>query len=92
MSSSNRKKTETYRFNGYPHLNSKSTRSFDIAKLESIIAEFADKLSDPNDPDDRKWTQRWLTRFEKELKKKQDGLALKQLEQSKASRIRNRSD
>jgi hypothetical protein len=92
MSSNNRKKTETYRFNGYPHLNAKSIRAFDIAKLESIIAEFAIKLSDPNDCDDKKWTQRWQTRFEKELKKKQEGLALKQLEQAKASRLRNRKD
>ncbi len=92
MSSNNRKKTETYRFNGYPHLNAKSIRSFDISKLESIIEEFETKLADPNDSDDKKWTQRWLSRFEKELKKKQKGLALKQLEQAKASRVRNRKD
>ncbi len=92
MSSNNRKKTETYRFNGYPHLNAKSIRSFDISKLESIIGEFETKLANPNDSDDKKWTQRWLSRFEKELKKKQKGLALKQLEQAKASRVRNRKD
>ena len=91
MSSNNRKKTEAYRFNGYPHLNAKSIRSFEISELESIIAEFNAKLSDPDDTDDKKWTQRWLNRFEKELNKKQKGLALKQLEQTKANLKRDRS-
>lgn len=90
MAAKNRKKNEAYRFNGYTHLDEKSIRSFDISHLKSIIAKYTAKLSDPHDVDDEKWTRRWLSRFEKELNKKQNGLASKQQEQAKVRRMRER--
>jgi hypothetical protein len=73
----NRKKVETYRLNGYPHLNTKSIHPVNIAELELRIAELERKLLDANDSDDKKWTTGWLTRYKKELAKKTKGLALK---------------
>ena len=76
----NRKKVETYRFNGYPHLHAGSIHSVRIADLEARLKQFEAKLADPDDPDDKKWTARWLERFRKELDKKRDGRSLKQRE------------
>jgi hypothetical protein len=73
----NRKKAETYRFNGYPHSNPKSIHSVGISQLESWIKDYEAKLADPNDLDDRKWTARWLQRCETERDKKTKGLILK---------------
>jgi hypothetical protein len=74
----NRKKAETYRFNGNPYFHAGSIHSVTIADLESRIKSFEAKLADPNDPDDKKWTERWLSRFKRELAKKQKGRELKQ--------------
>jgi hypothetical protein len=74
----NRKKADTYRFNGNPYLHKGSIHSVTMADLELRIKEFEAKLADPNDPDDRKWTARWLSRFKKELDKKRKGRSLKQ--------------
>lgn len=76
----NRKKTDTYRFNGNPFLHAGSIHSVAMADLELLIEQFAAKLADPNDPDDEKWTARWLSRFRKELDKKREGRSLKQRE------------
>ena len=73
----NRKKAETYRFNGNPSLDSHSINPVKIADLELRIEKFEIKLADPNDPDDKKWTEHWLGRFSRELEKKQKGLSLK---------------
>jgi hypothetical protein len=81
----NRKKADTYRFNGSPYLHSGSIHSVTMADLELRIKELEAKLSDPNDPDDRKWTTRWLSRFRQELDKKRDGRGLKQRDK----RVRN---
>lgn len=74
---SNRKKTETYRFNGHPYFDARSIFSVKMADLEVLIEKFEAKLADPNDPDDKKWSSRWLERFRKELQKKRVGLSLK---------------
>ena len=87
----NRKKTETYRFNGHPTFHSKSIHSVTIDELKLRIKECKEKLLDANDPDDKKWTKRWLTRYEKELLKKRKGLELKQQEKSKR-RSKSRSE
>jgi hypothetical protein len=73
----NRKKTETYRFNGYPHSNPRSIHSVPVATLNSWITSYEAKLADPNDPDDKKWTARWLKRFTLERDKKLKGAVLK---------------
>jgi flagellar biosynthesis GTPase FlhF len=65
----NRKKAETYRFNGLWEM-----RPVGIAELESLIQRFQRKRIDPNDPDDKKWTARWLQRFQRELAKKERSL------------------
>ena len=85
--SKNRKKAETYRFNGYPHLHSSSIHSVEIAELEGRIKRFEAKLADPLDPDDNKWTASWLSKYRKELDKKYAGRALKQRE--KRDHLRN---
>jgi hypothetical protein len=76
----NRKKADSYRFNGYPHLQPGSVDSVQMADLESMIKQFGAKLANPEDPDDKKWTARWLERFQKELDKKRAGRSLKQRE------------
>ena len=76
----NRKKADTYRFNGHPFLDAGSIHSVEIAELEARIKQFESKLADANDPDDKKWTARWLERFRKELDKKQARRSLKQRE------------
>lgn len=68
----NRKKTETFRFNGVWGM-----QPVKIADLQVLIQQYEKKLADPNDPDDPKWTKHWLVRFQRELKKKEKGLALK---------------
>lgn len=50
----NRKKVETYRFNGNPFLSADSIHSVKIADLESFIKEFEAKLANPKDADDNK--------------------------------------
>jgi hypothetical protein len=79
----NRKKVETYRFNGNPFLHAHSIHSVTIARLELGIKDLESKLANPNDPDDKEWVQRWLMRFKKELAKKRKGLALKESERCK---------
>jgi hypothetical protein len=59
-----------------------------IVELGSFIKDFEAKLVDPKDPDDKKWTERWLDRFKKELAKKQKGLELKQQDRSQRRRIK----
>jgi hypothetical protein len=65
----NRKKTETYRFNGLWGM--KPVR---IDELKALIVRFEAKLADPDDVDDKKWTARWLERFRNELAKKEKNL------------------
>ena len=86
----NRKRAETYRFNGSPHLVEKSIRSVSIDDLVIEIGKFRRKLDDPKDKDDKRWTRRWLTRYEKELAKKRRGLADHQ-RQALSSRPRRRA-
>ena len=80
----NRKKVETYRFNGYTHLHAGSIHPVTIADLESRIRAFEAKLTDPEDADDKRWTRRWLGRFETELSKKLERLDLRGEERAKA--------
>ncbi|OAI51279.1 hypothetical protein AYO44_05100 [Planctomycetaceae bacterium SCGC AG-212-F19] len=84
----NRKKADTYRFNGYPHLHTGSIQSVTMAELESRIKQLEAKLTDPNDPDDNKWTERWLARYRKEFEKKRAGRSLKQREKRESRRTR----
>jgi hypothetical protein len=82
----NRKKSDTYRFNGDPSQDPSSIRPVTIADLEARIEKFIAKHSDPADPDDKKWIQGWIRRYETELKKKRRSLAQK--EKSQGERIR----
>jgi hypothetical protein len=50
----NRKKANTYRFNGHPYLHSGSIHSVEMAELESRVKQFEAKLADSDDPDDKK--------------------------------------
>ncbi len=79
----NRKKSDTYRFNGYPHLNAGSIRSVEIKDLEVMVRQFKAKLADPDDTDDKRWTRRWLARMEKELSKKTEQRDKKQQDKLK---------
>lgn len=74
----NRKDTETYRFNGHPYFDARSIFSIEIPDLEALVKKFEAKLAAPGDSDDKKWTSRWLERFRRELEKKQAGRSLKQ--------------
>lgn len=76
----NRKQADTYRFNGHPSFHATSIHSVTIADLEERIRDFEAKLAYPADPDDEKWTGRWLSRYKRELAKKRKGLAMKQRE------------
>jgi hypothetical protein len=76
----NRKKADAYRFNGHSSLHAGSIHSVTITDLESEIKKLEAKLADPNDPDDRNWTERWLKRYKRELAKKRKGMALKEHE------------
>ena len=87
----NRRRVDTYRFNGNPFLHAGSIHSVTMAELESRIKEFRAKLANPDDPDDKKWTARWLSRFRKELDKKREGRGLKQREKRDRPRIRHRT-
>ncbi len=78
----NRKKAEGYRFNGHPGFRPASIHPVRIADLASAIDGLAAKLADPADPDDDRWTARWLERYKKELDKKCRGQALKEAERS----------
>jgi hypothetical protein len=73
----NRKKVEAYRFNGHPFLFAGSIHAVKIADLEVEIKKLEAKLANPDDDDDKKWTARWLERFQLELAKKSKGLDLK---------------
>jgi hypothetical protein len=87
------KKADTYRFNGNPHLHSGSIRPVTITDLEARIRELEAKLANPADPDDKKWTEGWLDRYQAELAKKLDGLSLKTDERAKSkSRRRSRPE
>jgi hypothetical protein len=85
----NRKKVETYRFNGYPHLNSRSILSVRMAELAERIKKWEAKLADPADPDDKKWTAQWLERYRREYEKKQAGREFKKRERRTAARSQN---
>ena len=76
----NRKKADTYRFNGHPSFRAGSIHSVEMADLEARIKQLEAKLADPDDPDDKKWTSGWLERYRKELAKKRAGRSLKQRE------------
>jgi hypothetical protein len=82
----NRKKTDTYRFNGNPSLQARSIHPVTMAELELWIVDWEAKLADPNDPNDKKWTERWLKRFRMELAKKRRGRGMKQSERLKVRR------
>jgi hypothetical protein len=84
----NRKKADTYRFNGHPYFHVDSIHSVEMAELEERIKQFEAKPADPDDPDDKKWTARWLERFRKELDKKRAGRSLKQREKWNHGRTR----
>ena len=73
----NRKKSDTYRFKGNCFLHVDSIHAVDIADLELRIKKLEAKLADPNDPDDNKWTGRWLSGYRKEFDKKRVGGSLK---------------
>jgi hypothetical protein len=87
----NRKKADTYRFNGHPYFHADSIHSVEIADLEAQIKQFEAKLADPDDADDKKWTASWLHRFRKELDKKRAGRSLKQREKQVRCRTGIRS-
>jgi hypothetical protein len=74
----NRKKADTYRLNGHPSLHAGSIRPVEMAGLEARIRQFEAKLTDPDDPDDKRWTARWLERLRRELARKRAGRRLKQ--------------
>lgn len=88
----NRKKSETYRFNGNPFLHAGSIHSVEIADLARGIKELEAKLANPGDDDDRRWTARWLMRYRRELAKKRKGLALKQRERANPVRPKTMID
>jgi hypothetical protein len=73
----NRKKTDTYRFNGVWGM-----KPVKIAQLEEWIEEYEAKLTDANHRDDKKWVAHWLKRFRQELRKKQKGKELKRREKA----------
>jgi hypothetical protein len=47
----NRKKADTYRFNGNPYLHTGSIQSVEMVDLEGMVKQFEAKLADPDDPD-----------------------------------------
>jgi hypothetical protein len=71
----NRKKAEKYRLNGLWGM-----KPVTIKELEQRIEKLRSKLADPDDPDDKRWTARWLQRHEQELLKKRRGQEHKQSE------------
>jgi hypothetical protein len=82
----NRKRVETYRFNGNPSFHAGSIHSVTIEELESRIKELEAKLADRTNSDDKKWTERWLSRYQQELAKKRKRLELKHRERSQLRR------
>lgn len=79
----NRKKNHRYRFNGHPYFHSFSSFTVKAFELEQHINECEARLADPYDPDDKKWTARWLNRYQMELDKKRKGYELKSEERRK---------
>jgi hypothetical protein len=88
----NRKKSETYRFNGNPFLHAGSIHPVKIGDLESGIRALEAKLADHGDTDDKRWTARWLRRYRWELAKKRKGLALKQRVSAERRPLKTRVD
>jgi hypothetical protein len=86
----NRKRADTFRFNGHPFFHATSIFSVEMSELESCVKKLEAKLADPADPDDKKWTARWLERYRKEFEKKQAGRSLKQREKRIRRRKKNR--
>jgi len=41
-----------------------------IEILEQLVEKFINKLADPQDKDDKRWTKRWLGRLEREVARK----------------------
>ena len=82
----NRKRADTYRFNGHPYFDAGSIFSIEVGDLEALVKQYEAKLADSADPDDKKWTARWLDRFQKELDKKLAGRRLKQRERRDRTR------
>ncbi|MGL4464113.1 MAG: hypothetical protein ACRC1K_18340 [Planctomycetia bacterium] len=76
----NHKYIVRYRFNGNPYFDVGSIHAVTMADLERLIKEFEAKLGDPYDPDDKRWTARWLERFRKGYDTKAAGRGLKQRE------------
>jgi hypothetical protein len=86
----NRKKVDTYRFNGDPAIDPSSIRPVTIADLETRIEKYHNKLADPKDPDDKKWIATWIKRYESELTKKRRALTQKERSQSQRPRPSSR--
>ena len=77
----NRKQVERYRFNGVYGID-----SVQCADLQVLIDEHAGKANDPNDFDEKKWVNRWLNRFQRELAKKERTIERKRIEAEKRER------
>jgi hypothetical protein len=86
----NRKRAETYRFNGSLNFDARSIRSVGIDQLQAAVSALRRKLDDPKDEDDKRWTARWLSRYEKELAKKERALETKGRESANESSRRRR--
>jgi hypothetical protein len=77
----NRKKSDTYRFNGIFGI-----KSVEASELKTLIERFKAKDVDSNDRDDKKWTAHWLQRYQQELAKKEKTLEQRQTDAAKRLR------
>ena len=77
----NRKKSDTYRFNGVSGI-----KSVKASELKIWIDQFEAKQTATDDPDDNKWTCRWLKRLQQELAKKERTLEQRQADLTKRLR------
>lgn len=77
----NRKKSDSYRFNGISEMN-----RVGIAELQVQIENFKKKLETVNDADAKEWTERWLKRFQQEHAKKERQFEHKRLDTEKRHR------